>query len=50
MTHLPYIVAAYALGVLIPATFAAGRVPAHAAPRSGGWPRSTRGQRGSRQR
>ena len=30
VTHLPYIVAAYALGVLIPASFARGGVPAHA--------------------
>ena len=36
MTHLPYIVAAYALGVLIPATFARGRVPSHAQRRSAG--------------
>ena len=45
MTHLPYIVAAYALGVLIPASFARGGVPAHARGAAPARRRSTRRRR-----
>ena len=43
MTHLPYIVASYALGVLVPASYARGGLHRACAPRGAGWPRSIRG-------